>query len=66
MKHNVRIKVAKNELESEMVLSSKTKRITSRIARFLFGDYSEVLVLSPGKTVKAVEIHEIEEVNHAG
>lgn len=66
MKHNVRIKVAKNELESEMVLSSKTKRITSRIARFLFGDYSEVLVLSPGKTVKAVEIHEIEEVHHAG
>ena len=66
MKHNVRIKVAKNEMESEMVLSSKTKRITSRIARFLFGDYSEVLVLSPGKTVKAVEIHEIDEVNHAG
>ena len=66
MKHNVRIKVAKNELESEMVLSSKTKRITSRIVKFLFGDYSEVLVFSPGKTVKAVEIHEIEEFNHAG
>ena len=66
MTHNVRIKVAKNELESEMVLSSKTKQISSRIAKFLFGDYSEVLVLSPGKTVKAVEIHEIEEVNHAG
>ena len=66
MKHKVKISVAKNELESEMVLSSKTKRITSRIAKFLFGDYSEVLVLSPGKTVKAVEIHEIEEINHAG
>ncbi len=66
MKHKVKIKVAKNDMESEMVLSSMTKRITSRIAKFLFGDYSEVLVLSPGKTVKAVEIHEIEEVNHAG
>ena len=67
MRHKVNIKVAKNEMESEMVLSSKSKRISSRIARFLFGDYSEVLILSPGKTVKAVEIHEInEEVNHAG
>lgn len=66
MKHKVKISVAKNELESEMVLSSKTKRMTSRIARLLFGGYSEVLVLSPGKTVKAVEIHELEEVNHAG
>lgn len=67
MRHKVNIKVAKNEMESEMVLASKSKRISSRIARFLFGDYSEVLILSPGKTVKAVEIHEInEEVNHAG
>ena len=66
MKHKVKIKVAKNEMESEMVLSSKTKRISARVAKFLLGDYSEVLVLSPGKTVKAVEIHELEEVNHAG
>lgn len=67
MRHKVNIKVAKNEMESEMVLASKSKRISSRIARFLFGDYSEVLILSPGKTVKAVEIHEInEEINHAG
>ena len=67
MKHKIKIKVAKNEMESEMVLASRTKRIPSRIARFLFGDYSEVLVLSPGKTVKAVEIHELnEEVNNAG
>lgn len=62
MKHKLNIKVAKNEMEAEMVLASKSKRISARIARFLFGDYSEVLVLSPGKTVKAVEIHELNEV----
>lgn len=67
MKHKVRINVAKNEMESEMVLASKSKRISARIAKFLFGDYAEVLILSPGKTVKAVGIHELnEEVNHAG
>lgn len=67
MKHKVKIKIAKNEMESEMVLASKSKRISARIAKLLFGNYSEVLVLNPGKTVKAVEIHEInEEVNHAG
>jgi hypothetical protein len=26
--------------------------------RLLFGEYSEVLVLTPGKSVRSVEIHE--------
>lgn len=66
MRHKVKIKVAKNAMDADMVLAFRSKRISARIAKLLFGDYSEVLVLSPGKTVKAVEIHEIEEVNHEG
>lgn len=62
MTHKVRIKVAdKGSMEADMVLASASKRIRTRIARFLFGDFSEVFVLNPGKTVKAVEIHEIKE-----
>lgn len=65
MTHKVKIKVAKSGNEPEMVLASRSKRIFSRIARILFGDFSEVLVLSPGKTVKTVEIHEIKEEENA-
>jgi hypothetical protein len=32
--------------------------------RLLFGQYSEVLVLTPGKSVRSVEIHETPQGDH--
>lgn len=57
--------MARSGTAPELVLKSSSRRILSRIARLLFGDFSEVLVLSPGKTVKTVEIQEIKEVENA-
>ena len=43
------------------VLSTHGRKVSARLLRFLFGEYSEVLVLTPGKTVRSVEIHEAQE-----
>lgn len=58
MNHKVKIMVAKDDA-NQVVLTSMTKRIRARLAKFLFGGFSQVLVLEPGKSIDAVEIHEI-------
>lgn len=58
--HRVRINVSHQTGENEEVLCSRTRRVRNRILTFLFGRFSEVLVLEPGKTICSVEIHEVE------
>lgn len=61
--HRVRINVSHQTGENEEVLCSRTRRVRNRILTFLFGRFSEVLVLEPGKTICSVEIHEVEKEN---
>lgn len=61
MKHLVTIKVAKPGEAPETVLSSGSRRIRTRLAKLLFGDFSNVFVMSPGRSVSVVEIREIKE-----
>lgn len=56
--HRVRINVAQSGGTTQGVLGSRGRRIPERLLRILFGRYSEVLVLTPGKSVRSVEIHE--------
>lgn len=59
MKHNVKISIAdKNGVKKE-VLSERKVRLPKKILSWLFGDFSEILVLKPGQTVETVEIQEI-------
>lgn len=59
LKHRVRINVRDERGQKQPVLRSGTARIPKRLVKWLFGDFCEVLVLTPGKTVDEVEIHEI-------
>lgn len=59
LKHRVSINIANREGHREQVLRSGTLRFPKRLLRFLFGDFCDVLVLTPGQTVDTVEIHEI-------
>lgn len=61
MKHRVQLNVARPNLESEMVLASKTKRFSYRLARLLFGEFGTVVILSPGKSVEEIAIKELKE-----
>ena len=57
LQHKVRINVAQKE-GSESVLQTKHTKLPQRLLHLLFGRYSQVLVLTPGKSVRSVEIHE--------
>jgi hypothetical protein len=67
LQHRVQINVAQVREGSQGVLGSRGRKLPERLLRFLFGQFSEVLVLTPGKTVRSVEIHEMQEgVNENG
>lgn len=54
MKHKIRIKVDERD-----VLAGRSIRLPKRLLRLLFGEFCEILVLTPGKSVKNVEIQEM-------
>lgn len=58
LKHKVEISIA-NGIKKKSVLKSEVKHIPYRILTALFGEFTEVLVLTPGQSVEAVEIHEL-------
>ena len=57
-KHTVKINIANRRGEKHNVLTSTRVSIPCRILRFLFGDFCQVLVLTPGETVEGIEINE--------
>lgn len=57
-KHTVKINVANRSGEKKTVLTSTRLSIPQRLLRFLFGDFCQVLVLTPGETVEGIEINE--------
>ncbi len=54
MKHKIRIKV-----EEQQVLAGRSMALPKKLLRFLFGDFCEILILTPGKCVQNVEIQEM-------
>lgn len=60
MKHKVKIAVSNGGKKTQM-LTSCSIRLPMRLLRWLFGDFCEILVLTPGKTVQGVEIQEVTE-----
>lgn len=54
MRHRIKIKV-----EEQQVLAGRSMTFPKRLLRFLFGDFCEILVLTPGKSVQNVEIQEM-------
>ena len=60
MKHKVKIAVS-NGGKKTQVLTSGSIKLPIRLLRWLLGDFCEILVLTPGKTVQGVEIQEVTE-----
>lgn len=59
MKHKINIKVADRSGQVKSVVSGATMTIPKKIITWLFGDMATIMVLTPGETVEAVEIHEV-------
>lgn len=59
LKHKVRINIADRNGNKKKVLQSEHRSIPKRLLTFLFGEFCEVLVLTPGETVRGIEIKEM-------
>ncbi len=57
VRHRVKINITDSG-GNHPVLQSGTARLPHRLLKWLFGDFCEVMVLTPGKTVGEVEIRE--------
>ena len=58
MKHKVTINVT-DENGRSLVLRGAKRRLPTRLVRWLFGGYTQIYLLSPGKTVQSVDIKEV-------
>lgn len=54
LKHKVRINIADKSGNKQEVLQSEHRSIPKRLLTFLFGEFCEVLVLTPGESVKGI------------
>lgn len=61
MKHKITINVADADGRRTTVLKGAEKKLPTRLLRFLFGDFTQVYLLSPDQTVQSVDISEIRE-----
>lgn len=59
LKHEVRINIADRNGHKQKVLQSEHRSIPKKLLTFLFGEFCEVLVLTPGETVQGIEIKEM-------
>lgn len=60
LQHKVQINIARNDgSQKKAVIKSGISKIPQRLLNFLFGEFTEVLVLTPGQSVQSVEIQEI-------
>ena len=57
-KHTVKINIADRRGDQRRVLTSTRVSLPRRLLRFLFGNFCQVLVLTPGETVEGIEINE--------
>lgn len=64
LNHKVRIHIAGKNGTQKTVLTGTSKRIPCRLLTWLFGEFTEVLVLTPGKSVESVEIRETKGGSH--
>ncbi len=59
MKHRVTINVS-----GTPVLKAADMTLPQRIVRWLFGDFQQIYLLSPGQSIERIEVKETGEQNH--
>lgn len=64
LRHRVRINIADRNGRKQEVLQSGSVSLPKRLLTWIFGDFCEVLVLTPGETVRGIEIQEMRGERH--
>lgn len=60
LKHSVRINIANKSGTKQEVLKSACTSLPKKLLTFLFGEFCEILVLTPGESVQGIEVKEIQ------
>lgn len=58
-RHKVRINLEDCEGHKQMILQSESISLPKKLLTLLFGEFTDVLVLTPGDTVRGIEIREM-------
>ena len=61
VKHKIVINVSDSSGREENVLKGADVKLPARLLKFLFGEFTQMYLLSPGQTVESVDIREVEE-----
>ena len=61
VKHKIVINASDSSGREENVLKGADVKLPARLLKFLFGEFTQVYLLSPGQTVESVDIREVEE-----
>ena len=61
MKQKITIKVTDRNGKKATLLRGAEKKLPARLVRFLFGDYTQIYLLSPGQMVASVIVSESKE-----
>ncbi|MBS5369954.1 hypothetical protein [Phascolarctobacterium faecium] len=61
VKHKVTINVSDHNGGSTMVLQGAKMKLSERIIRFFFGEFTQVYLLKPGQSVESVDVRELRE-----
>ena len=60
VKHKIVINASDSSGREENVLKGADVKLPARLLKFLFGEFTQVYLLSPGQTVESVDIREVE------
>ena len=61
LKHRIIINVSDPDGNKVNILKGAERWFPTRLLKLLFGDYTQVYLLSPGQTIDSVDIKEIKE-----
>lgn len=59
IRHKVKVNVAGRDGERQDVVTGTSMSLPKRLIRFIFGEMSDVMVITPGSTVEGIEIKEV-------
>lgn len=60
MKHQVVINVSNSNGKKTRVLKGAQLTLPKRIVQWLFGEYTQVLIMKPGQTIQSVDVKEVQ------
>ena len=59
MAHKVRVNLVTKNNRKEMLYASKRISLPRKLVRLLFGDATQIMIMTPGQTVEQVEFIEL-------